>query len=258
MTTLTEKTLDTITEKIKKILRLAESGNANESEVAMMKAKKLAEEHDINLSLINSWEVKEKEVFDKTTVDTGNASRLPVTHNYVSWILTNHFKIRLIMSGSRAGGRVISIIGLQQDADLANYLYGYLSNTFMSLWHTYKKKDGISVRDRSSYLYGLYEGLNQKLRESTVAARNAIFGDIKEKSGEDVMDIAKDNYQVAIVGAKKKLDDATAEFFPRLRKSGGYYAGGHKSDSIAAGRSDGARISLNRGVTSSTSRQIGN
>jgi hypothetical protein len=133
-----------------------------------------------------------------------------------------------------------------------------LTNTFMSLWHTYKQKDGISVRDRSSYLYGLYEGLNQKLRESTVAARNAIFGDIKEKSGEDVMDIAKDNYQVAIVGAKKKLDDATDKFFPRLRKSGGYYKGGNKSDSIAAGRSDGARISLNRGVTSRTSRQIGN
>ncbi len=254
MTTTTEQ-LESVTEKIKKILRLAEGGTEHEANVAMAKAQKMASEYAINLSMLNAWDIQEKEEYiEGTLIDKGD-SRLPITFNYICWILQGHFNVKLIMFGTRSSGRRVTMIGEKKDIEIAGYVWDYLNITFRELWAKHKKENNLKANLRSSYFYGLYRGLNKKLRESKREADEEIFNDLKSTKTYQEIQQAKDNYALVCINKKKKIDEKVRELYPRLRSTSSSIRA-KDADTINAGRRDGANISLNRAVTNSKSRQL--
>ena len=164
--------------------------------------------------------------------------------------------MRLITSGGRYGGRKVNVIGNTKDVDIASYIYDYLSHTFMELWYTYKAKTGAKVSSRSSYFYGLYKGLDNKLTEASREAEQEIFGEVETKKGSDVSAEAKANYGLMVVTNKKKLEDEVRKHYPKIRSKSTTIRT-NDGDAVQDGRRDGRNINLNRGVTSGNSKRLG-
>lgn len=237
---------DEIINKLKKLLRLSESSNANEAEVAFVKARELAVRHDIELGKINAWGIQDENRYEKGDIDVGR--RESVCGKFTGWILGKYFNVRLVYTGSRLEGKRIVLVGKKSDIELAQYVYGFLNHTFMRKWHEYREKMGsvVTTRDRGSFLYGMYTGLCEKLdrREKEVRAECL--------SGEDI-----NKYALMVINKKEELDNALGEFFPNLRKGAKARISIRRTDVLSDGVAVGRTIQISKGISGGNQGQIG-
>lgn len=239
-----------IVERIKKLLSLANSDNANERDLALAKAHALATEHQIDLALVSVAE-SAPEPFIK---EQGGIQfrRAPVQLKFVNWILEKHFRVEIVLSWTRFNGvktSTVVFVGRKSDVELARWMHSYLLEEFSRRWKSYKAQTGHGEGLRNTYYLGLYNGLNSKLQEAREAAEaakldapNAPLPGIDQAPSPD----SRRRYEVALVDESKKLQSALSNFFPKLRtlRSSSIVNknGGVSSDGFAAGRS----INLNR------------
>lgn len=148
--------------KLRKLLALATNNTQKEEmESAMTKAMQIAIEHNIDLSTIK--EAADKKQLDVIMKSVDCGQRFGVCHRFICWILQDHFSVKTIYSGSRNQGRVLILVGTETDVEMATFVYSFLTSRFMSLWHEFHKKTSCSVKDREAYIWGLRDGLNEKL-----------------------------------------------------------------------------------------------
>jgi dimeric dUTPase (all-alpha-NTP-PPase superfamily) len=233
--------------KIKKLLRVATSSNQHEAELAMAHAQKLGILHNIDISSINAFdEKKEEEKYTKDDVNCGQ--RYGITQRFANWILEKHFNVKIILSGSRHFGKSIHIIGKTSDVEFAKYLNDYLQETFMRIWHSERKIKNYAVRERESFLYGLYLGLNQKLDENKKEVEEQKFIQISNEKGEEEGEKVKHSYSLMIVNDKEKLQAKVGDYFPHLRKGGSYRVRTRNYDVVNDGMAKGRTIRTNMAI----------
>ncbi len=205
---------NTILDKVRKLLALAKSDNINESDAALSKASALAAEHGIDLAIsqldcLNC--APEKFEGEQTVIEIGK--RQPTIGKYVYWLLQDHFSVKLIFSGNRSWGKKMSILGHKPDVEMANYLYSYLLEEFDRRWSYYAKSNGLSVKEKQTYLFNMYRGLDQKLNESKTNAINSRMQEVPEAIRSNV----SNQYALVIKDKAMKIHEFVKERFPQLR-----------------------------------------
>lgn len=241
-----------IFEKITKLLRLAERAQGPEAELALMRATQLAAEHQIDLATIDTTEgeTERKEEFLKDEVEYSEKS-LAV---YIQWLLTNHFRVQTCFNR-----RVVYFVGRKSDVVFAQYLFGWLNDRFLSEWREEKKKPhhGAGRRSAKAFFYGMYQGLNEKLRRAKKDAEESRISQIattKTQDDDSATITVNDSYnaaktelvaqyQLALVNEKDELQKEYERAFPDVsrRASSMSYSRGA---GIAAGRAAGARTRI--------------
>lgn len=204
---------DKLISKIQKLLRLAESPNQHEAELALSRAKQIATENDIDLASVNS---AEETKYTKDELQFGG--RFPVTARYAVTILLEHFNVKIVYAGGRQSGRKMYFIGKTQDVEIGVYIFKYLTDLFVRLWHQYQEITRLSCSSKESYLVGLQIGLSRKLKEAKEQAKINKFNSLNQERGVDATKLIQNNYSLMIIKNNEALVRAEKEFFPDLKK----------------------------------------
>lgn len=227
-------------DKLRKILALCDSNMEGERDAALLKAQELAIKYSIDLAAIEPFREEKQEPITKDAIEAGR--RLPVTQRFVSWILANHFSVRVIYSGGRYGGRRLVLVGDKTDIEFAKFVNSFLNNEFMTRWRTYKIANNAPTSSRNSFIYGAYNGLNAKLSESRKKNETESFAALPaDKRGE-----AQTSYALTVVSKKERIEKAVNEFFPRLGTAARSSAGRHCSNAFDSGIQAGRQINIAR------------
>jgi hypothetical protein len=238
---------DSIYDRIVKLLRLAQRSEGNEAELALMHAQRLATENQVDLATIDTTQGEQvrKEEFIKDEVEYSETS-LSV---YIQWLLQNHFRVKTCYNK-----RVVFFVGRKSDVVFAQFLFGWLTDRFMSEWQEEKKRPNTEGGRRSSkaFFYGMYKGLDEKLREAKRQAERDKLEDVAvmQTSGSlgdagvpdsGVLDRVTAQYQLAVVNEKDELLKEYYRAFPNTRGGGSSRS---RAAGMAAGRAAGARTSI--------------
>lgn len=154
-----------ILERIKKLLRLARSSNPHEAQAAMQRAIALAEEYRISIEGLNP----DAQAPSLTHEDTESLKKLTYDRKFAALIVQRFFRVRAIarsaihtVDGRLTLGRKLSFVGSASDIDVALYVYGFLVSHFGFCWRRHRGR----VRNRYSYIEGLFQGLYSKLEQA--------------------------------------------------------------------------------------------
>ncbi len=213
-----EITQNTILDKVKRLLSLAKSDNPHEADLALQKASALAVEHGIDLAIaqLDAANIKVEEKFEGEQTILQLGKRQPTIGKYVHWILESHFYVKLVFSGSREYGKRMSILGHKPDVETANYIYSYLLNEFDRRWDYYARSNSLGVKEKHTYLYSMYKGLDVKLTE---AKNNAVTNRVNEIP-EVIRQSASDKYAIILKDKTAKVHEFMYERFPNMKKAG--------------------------------------
>lgn len=249
---------NSVVEKIRKLLALASNLNDSkeQAEMAMKKAKELATAHEVDLACIQVFENKKsEEPIERGDISLGK--RQSVCQKFISWLLQNHFNVRIIYTGGRYFGKQMVLVGKKSDIEIATYVNGFLNEEFMRLWQKYHRAtDDSQVKDRNSYFWGLYNGLSDKLKEGAEAAKKTAFDTMAQSRSVDDIEKVKNCMAMTIVTDKERIDDAVGKMFGRLRRGRTYTRGSHNGSARDAGYNAGKKINLNRGLGAGGGGQI--
>lgn len=218
-----------ILEKIKKLLSLAESPNVHEAENAM----KLANQ------MMLKWNVQHLERESKRDFmfhHLGRPGRITLPLKMLSQILRDFFFVEVLWVNSfnaetGKSGKVLEICGKKENIEISEYVYDYLIFVSAKYWTAYKNQ--YRGAHKGNYIYGLYLGFYEKLDEQNRSA--------EEKN------------ELVWLG-----DPLLHEYFkkkhPRVRKLS---SSSMKLDEMSfdAGKKQGQKIVIRKGVTKSSSPQ---
>ncbi len=224
-----------VTEKLRKLLRLAtdKAATQGEAEAAMQKAQELALRYKIELSGLDASE----RPADEYTEDRQGRSKT-FQSKYVEWIVRKHFSVSMVYGHA---GEVF-IIGKRTDLDFAKWVMEFLEGEFPRLWKSYQRETQCTQGARTNYFYGVYQGLDAKLTENKerVEGEAIIEGEMNGNKR-----IAA-NYQLAVVNDKRAMAEAVMKFHPNVRNSRASSVNVRHSGAIAAGRTAGGNINIHR------------
>lgn len=214
-----------ITERIKKLLALANSDNEHEANSAMAKANKLMLENSISMDEMNRDAEYCKEQLEVQF-------RVPPEEEWVRPILSQFFKVDFVTRKTPGKSpNVVFILGSDTNVEIAKYVRDFLMKTYKSLFVSYRKKTGCHVSSKKSFYYGIYTGLTEKLKEAH-----------KQVEKEHGLVLSKKD-----AGLEKYIRDA----FDNLRSSKRKASGITDADAVISGESEGRSISINKGMNSS-------
>jgi len=136
--------------------------------------------------------------------------RRPPADKWITSILLQFFNVKLVHSGS-----TIWVIGRTSDAKFAEYAYFFLKNRFSALWVKHKQAHNCLMEQRNSFYAGIHSGLMLKLIAAKEQTERETFAAIDEKS---VREKVNEKYSMMVVTEKAKLEQATKDYHPNLRK----------------------------------------
>ena len=241
---------DSLVSKIKKLLSLASSSNQFEAEAAMAKAVSLATAANINISRI-SGNIRE---FKKSEIHSGQ--RLPVTFRFTSGITQFITNTKVVIAGSRDGGRYIHILGKESDVELAEYILDFLNNKFMSLWKSAQIKNKYPASSRENYLLGLYQSLLAKLKAEKAETERQKFEEIKKNEGESESNNAINKYSLSIIDNTKQLEKFVNGSYNSLKTTAAKKISLRDSRALENGREDGKNIQIRAGLNGGANKQF--
>lgn len=167
--------MDSIIEKIQKLLALANSDNENEAKMATARANELLIKYNLSLQTIENHEAN----YDTQEIaETGLTLR--EYQKMISGILLEFFFVKVVIGRKHVGyssgqwGRqkaqyqkTIRILGTKENCMIASYIFSYLNQVYPKLWKSYlDRSPTASGRDRVSYYTGLSAGIKKVLLET--------------------------------------------------------------------------------------------
>jgi predicted metal-dependent hydrolase len=210
--------------RLKKLLALASSDNANESETATIKANELLLEHNLDLS--------------KSTLETGeevcvlrvlSSTRKTTKHVAIYEILKTFYVSPVFNHGS--GIFYLEVIGDRTSVELAEYVANFLDRELEKLW-IQTKKDQPNLKgkaSKNSFFRGVSKGYVEKIENQK-------------------KNLASSNDLVVI---EKNIERQLQMVYPRIGHSS-LSAGQHREDAHSAGKQKGANLSINPAIKSQT------
>jgi hypothetical protein len=150
-------TMNEILEKIKKLLRLAESSNTHEAELAMARAFELAARHSIDLSSVDVDEDTKRLLHKRF----GIGMRLSQIRMGALNIVHNYFNVNVVWSRPDA-----VVIGTETEVEIAWYVIGFLSQAASRglRQHQMESARKLSPAKKRGYVAGFFYGVSSKLR----------------------------------------------------------------------------------------------
>lgn len=245
---------DSLVEKIRKLLALASELNDSkeQAEMAMQKARALAVQHDIDLASIQVFENKKSDEPMEKSDEVSLGGRKSVCQKFICWLLQNHFKVKIIYTTGydASWNRVqkIVFIGKKSDIEIATYVNQYLNTEFMRLWRAYAKWSNAKVDQRNSFIWGLYNGLSDKLEAAEKTAKEDGFSALAQTKTVEEVEQVKACMALTLKTHKERLDEAVDQFFPRCRTVRTRTAYAHSETARSAGYQQGQNINLRRGI----------
>jgi len=152
---------DTIIDKIKKLLRMKRGGTPDEIATALRLAQELADKHGIDLDGVNPDEesIREKPIAHEDAVC---GARVSWECRYASLVCDQFFNIRVFKTVDESHTKyVLRFVGEEWDRMIALYVYRFLCGHFRREWTIHRGR----CRNRKAFLWGMYLGLCQKLRD---------------------------------------------------------------------------------------------
>ena len=214
-----------VIEKLQKLLRLSESANRHEAELAMARAQEIAVKYKIELASVSKHD-QPGESFERRDIER----KATFQQKFIDWIVRKHFNISLVHAAGGKGRRVW-YIGKPTDIAFAQYVYGFLDVEFPRLWSKHQRETGCGQGDRVTYFYGLYQGLDAKLTEAKKRAESEGL-----KGNADLAN----KYALAVVRDEEGLKRAIVSFFPSLGKGSRSRINVHSTGAFEAGRAAAA------------------
>jgi hypothetical protein len=159
---------DRLSRRVRKLLALAESPNANEAEAAAAAARRLLLRYKL-----------ETTPRDHTFRQLGPVeARVPEHRRLLASLLTRHYFVSTIWvpaldARTGATGRALEAVGTPENLEMAAYVHEFLLETAWRLWKAHAKAARLSGdRARLRYTSGVIAGFGEKLAaEVDVCAR---------------------------------------------------------------------------------------
>ena len=239
-----------VIEKIKKLMRLAENNSSEfEAEKALLHARSLALENDLDISSLNIWDkVQTQEKIKREDIVMGK--RKPIAMKFISWLIQNHFNCKIIYSGCRESAQKVVLIGKATDVEIAKYVIDFLNGEMLRRWQEYYRNNEVRLEERSSWFYGCYKGLDAKLSESANKFTTSYFDKVKQEKGDLAVTQAQESYGLMRVNDKERIAKEVTRHFPKLQHTKTRLTGKHSENSMNAGFETGKQININRAIGS--------
>jgi hypothetical protein len=152
-----------IIEKVRKLLRLAESPNANEAAAAAAKAQELIDQHNLSAALLalDAGAAEPDEEIEDFTHKGAPLDDQPILHRWRSYLASTIARANSCRIYMRGGE--IALVGRPSDAETVRYLFGYLAREVDRLCDQDGK--GCGRTWRNNYRLGVVDTIARKLRE---------------------------------------------------------------------------------------------
>ncbi|MFT7621099.1 MAG: hypothetical protein ACI9WU_000260 [Myxococcota bacterium] len=217
--------------RVRKLMNLASSDNPHEAQSAMAAANKLLLKHNLDLQDDDAAAAYSWRWLGQPT------RRVTLDRKLIASILQSHFFVQPIWVQTRmpdnrpTSGRMLEVLGLRHNLDLAEYAHDYLIRTLDQLWNTRKRTHGGGNAGRNDFRSGVLMGFQEHLSEQT---------EVHEEQG-------------LVWLGDPALDDFMSGRYPRTRSmSAGRY---RRGDAHAAGKAAGRDLRIRPGVsTTQTNR----
>ena len=155
--------MSAIIDKVRKLLRLAESPNANEAAAAAAKAQSLIDEHNLNAALLS---LDGAETEPDEPIENFGRKDAPLDggkqNDTWRWRLASTVMYANACRGYVNGGS-IHIVGRPSDVETVRYLYAYLKAEVAQL--TDRDGKGCGRTWRNNYRMGVIDTISRKMRE---------------------------------------------------------------------------------------------
>lgn len=197
-----------ITDKIQKLLALANSSNEHEAQAAAKMAQQLLTKYNLTMTEVQKEEID----YTSELVETDRQRQNPAW-KYVQSIVREFFFVEIVQS-KRSGVGIIGgdlrfksfhiymVFGKSHNVEIAKFVIEFLMRSFQDLFDDYRKRTGAGLSSRNSYYLGLFKGLHEQLK--------AIRKDVETETGlvvvEDVglQDFVKDSLSGKIKSVPSK------------------------------------------------------
>lgn len=213
-----EKILD----KVKKLLKLAQSSNAHESELATVKANELLLRHNIEMI----GEKSETIYIDRVLIQKKKTPKLRAIYH-----ILGNFVVRVVVNKNDRNC-CLEVSGSRTNVMLARYIAEFLDRELDRLWEEAKKESGLSgVRSRNSFYLGVESGFSAKMKKSKTAM--------------------SESDQKALVAIDDQLKELTGKMYEGQIKTS-YSRQLTDKDANEIGRQKGHNLSINQGLSSNS------
>lgn len=229
-------------DRVRKLLALSESGNANEAAAAAAAAQRLMEQHGIDAAMLDVDEDAEPDepVDEHHVGDEGR--RVAMWRNALSYALASANGCKSVLRKQRRGPTKLVLIGRASDAAVVRYMYQYLTSEIDRLCDAEAHSRGRAGKTwRNSFRLGAVDVITERLEEAKQAARD----ERRAEAGGGAALVRVDK-AIARLDARLSEAEAWAKHNLRLRK-GGRSRWRQDPEAYAAGGEAGKRIRLDRG-----------
>jgi len=238
-----------IIDRIKKLMRLAESSNANEAANAAGQAQRLMEQHRIDQTVLDmdgeEPDGDDEEIADHSSRPLTVSGRLPQWKTSLAVALATANACRCYIGhkyeyDTRKAKRTLCLVGRQSDVATISYLFGYLSKEIERLVRV--NALGLGRTWASSYRLGAVDAIKRRLRDGTKEARQEAR---KRLEGQTAALVRVDK-AIALIDERGAEVDAWLKSNMKLGKG---RANSSRRDwgAYEAGQRDGKSINLDGG-----------
>lgn len=137
--------------------------------------------------------------------------------------------------------QLVYFIGTKSNIEFAQWVAEFLGQEFPDLWIRYRQRTGVREGQRNTYFFGLYKGLDEKLRDNKQRVEAEMFEKIQQNQGRERARSVANRYALTVRG----LEEATAAFFPHTRRQSSRVAV-RDAGVFEAGQQDGKTINIAR------------
>lgn len=146
-----------VTDKIKKLLRLAQSSNQHEAELALQRAFEMAARHNIDMAGLDLDDTTKRILHEKFHV----GERFSLIRKLTFGILETFFNVSIVMARPN-----ILFVGTATDVQIAIYIHQFLvgvcSRALRAFETTQRRK--LTPTKRNGFIAGFMYGVSAKLR----------------------------------------------------------------------------------------------
>lgn len=182
-----------VLEKIKKLLKLAQSSNAHEAELATLKANQLLLRHHLDHHFAQTE--NEELYMERVLIQSRKDAKMLAIYE-----ILKHFIVKPVLSFGK-GSCALEVTGTLTNVKLAEYVSHFLSYELDHLWKMAQKETKLSgLRAKNSFFAGVARGFDEKMK-----SQKENFSSAEQK---------------ALVVIEKDLESKIGTIYRRLSSSG--------------------------------------
>ena len=226
-----------LTEKIQKLLSLAQSNVEAEAKAAMLRAQALMAENDLSMEEVIAIAPEEEEA-EEVRVDKGTDT-IAYWQKLLASVISKNFRCQMFFRSYRNHRRDIVLVGMPKDVEVAQETMKFAFASANNCWKKYRKGQDypsrrITEAAKKDFMIGFTRGL-----------RDAFAEQVKEKAIVLVQNPKVDDYMNAIplkgkepLVQRNRVADANAEARgyedgKRMNDTGGFLSGSASSGAPA-------------------------